>query len=117
MDEAIRRRFYLIPFSVTIPPEERDEQLLDILKTEWPGVLAWAIAGCVDWQRPGLAPPVAVRNATAGYFTDEDAVGRFLVERCEPNPDGLIKIRGTLFDAWALVVQRNEGVRRHGQSV
>ena len=100
VDEAIRRRLFLIPFNVTIPPEERDEQLLDILKTEWPGILAWAIGGCVDWQRHGLAPSVAVRNATAGYFTDEDAVGRFLVERCEPKPDVLIEIRGTLFDAW-----------------
>ena len=102
VDEAIRRRFYLIPFSVTIPPEERDEQLLDILKAEWPGILAWAIAGCVDWQRDGLAPPVAVRKATAGYLTDEDAVGRFLAEWYEPDPDGLIEIRGTLFDAWCV---------------
>ena len=102
VDEAIRRRFHLIPFSVTIPPEERDEQLLDILKAEWPGILAWAIAGCVEWQRPGLAPPVAVRNATAGYLTDEDAVGRFLAECCESDPDGLIEIRGTLFDAWCV---------------
>ena len=99
VDEAIRRRFHLIPFSVTIPPEERDEQLPDILKAEGPGILAWAITGCVDWQRHGLAPPVAVRNATAGYLTDEDAVGRFLAEWCEPDPDGLIEFR-SLFDAW-----------------
>ena len=36
MDEAIRRRFYLVPFTVTIPAEERDPALLEKLKTELP---------------------------------------------------------------------------------
>ena len=51
VDEAIRRRFNLIPFTVTIPPDERDQQIGDKLKAEWPGILAWMIAGCADWQR------------------------------------------------------------------
>ena len=36
VDEAIRRRFHLIPFTVTIPPEERDLELGDKLKGECP---------------------------------------------------------------------------------
>ena len=36
VDEAIRRRFHMIPFAVTIPPEERDHQLTEKLKAEWP---------------------------------------------------------------------------------
>ena len=39
VNEAIRRRFHLIPFSVTIPLEDRDKHLFDKLKLEWPGVL------------------------------------------------------------------------------
>jgi hypothetical protein len=34
VDEAIRRRFYLIPFTVTIPPEKRDKDLFDKLRLE-----------------------------------------------------------------------------------
>src|SRR5262249_3016733 len=46
VDEAIRRRFNLIPFTVTIPPHERDEALGDKLQEELPGILAWIIEGC-----------------------------------------------------------------------
>jgi len=47
-DEAIWRRIRLIPFTVTIPPEERDKQLLEKLQRELPGILAWAVRGCLD---------------------------------------------------------------------
>ena len=40
VDEAIRRRFNLIPFTVTVPPTERDPDLAEKLKAEWPGILA-----------------------------------------------------------------------------
>ena len=47
VDEAMRRRFHLIPFNITIPPGERDPRLGEKLKREWPGILQWCIAGCV----------------------------------------------------------------------
>jgi putative DNA primase/helicase len=47
VDQAIRRRFRLIPFSVTIPVEERDEQLMAKLRAEHGGILAWMIEGCL----------------------------------------------------------------------
>jgi putative DNA primase/helicase len=52
VDEAIRRRFHLVPFAVTIPEHERDLELTKKLKAEWPGILAWIIQGCVEWQIP-----------------------------------------------------------------
>ena len=54
VDEAIRRRFHLIPFAVTIPAEERDGELTEKLKAEWPGILAWIVAGCLEWQSEGF---------------------------------------------------------------
>ena len=66
VDEAIRRRMNLIPFAVRIPPEERDPDLPEKLRMEWPGILKWAIAGCLEWQRIGLSPPAAVTEATRG---------------------------------------------------
>ncbi len=65
VDEAIRRRFHLIPFDVRIPPEERDKDLADKLRGErlrrhpamghqWlPGVAA---------HRPGAAGSGAQSN-------------------------------------------------------
>ena len=82
VDEAIRRRMHLIPFTVTIPPEERDDKLSDKLRDEWPAILAWMIKGAVDWNKDGLRPPDVVRRATDEYLEAEDAIGLWIEERC-----------------------------------
>jgi putative DNA primase/helicase len=82
IDEAMRRRLHMIPFTVTIPPERRDPRLTEKLLAERDGILAWAVAGCLAWQRSGLQPPACVQAATAEYFEAEDAFGRWLDERC-----------------------------------
>jgi putative DNA primase/helicase len=86
VDEAIRRRFHLIPFDVTIPAEERDPELAEKLKAEWPGILQWMIEGCLQWQRVGLAAPAAVRDATAAYLEAEDAISLWIDDRCVRDP-------------------------------
>src|SRR5271165_634693 len=73
VDEAIRRRLNLIPFAVTIPPDERDPELTEKLKAEWPCILDWIIDGCLEWQTTGLNPPRIVVDATKRYFETEDA--------------------------------------------
>src|SRR5438876_9136011 len=35
------------------------------------------------WQREGLNPPVVVRSATEDYLANEDALGRWLDDRCD----------------------------------
>jgi len=87
VDEAMRRRLHLIPFTVTIGEQERDSDLTIKLKSEYSGILRWAIAGCLGWQREGLNPPPAVRAATQGYLAAEDVVGRWLEERCFRGPE------------------------------
>lgn len=82
VDEAMKRRLHLIPFTVTIPPEQRDQHLPEKLLAERDGILAWAIQGCLEWQRMGLRPPQCVLDATDEYFESEDAIGRWLAERC-----------------------------------
>jgi putative DNA primase/helicase len=82
VDESIRRRFFLVPFTVTIPTSERDQLLSEKLRAEFPGILSWAVQGCLDWQREGLNAPRAVRDATSNYLAAEDAIGRWLEERC-----------------------------------
>lgn len=87
VDEAIRRRLHLVPFNVTIPPDQRDRELDCKLKCEWPGILAWAIEGCLEWQCSGLRPPKAVVHATEDYLLAQDTIGSWLDERCERNPN------------------------------
>ena len=87
VDEAIRRRMNLLPFTVTIPASDRDPALPEKLRKEWPGILAWAVAGCLEWQKDGLEAPDAVTAATADYLDAEDGLGAWLTECCIPDPE------------------------------
>jgi putative DNA primase/helicase len=82
VNEAIRRRLQLIPFTVTIPAAERDLHLAEKLKPEWPGILNWALEGCLEWQQIGLAPPAIVREASEAYFAEEDLINSWIAECC-----------------------------------
>jgi putative DNA primase/helicase len=110
VDEAMRRRFNLVPFTVTIPEDERDPQLGEKLKNEWPGILAWMIDGCTDWQEHGLAPPEAVTAATTSYFEAQDIFAAWLDECCEENANAWERSQ-TLFTSW------KEWAERSGQFV
>jgi putative DNA primase/helicase len=79
-DHAIWRRIRLIPFNVIIPDDRQDGQLPDKLAAELPGILNWAVRGCLEWQRDGLRPPDEVMRATAQYRADEDVLGAFFAE-------------------------------------
>jgi len=78
IDEAIRARVVLVPFTKTIPPEKRDTRLPEKLRAEAPAILRWAIEGCLEWQRNGLVIPQSIADASANYFNDEDTLGQFL---------------------------------------
>jgi putative DNA primase/helicase len=81
-DEGIWRRINLIPFSVQIPAPERDPQLLVKLLGELPGILTWAVQGCLSWQRDGLKPPREVVSATESYRAEMDVISTWLDECC-----------------------------------
>lgn len=80
-NEAIWRRIRLIPFTVTIPVEQRDRGLAEKLKSEASGILNWLLAGCRDWQAHGLGDSQAVRTATGTYRQESDVLGHFLDAR------------------------------------
>jgi len=99
VDEAMRRRMHLIPFTVTIAPERRDHGLAQKLLAEKDGILRWAIDGCLEWQRVGLKPPARVVEATEEYLEAEDAMGRWLEECCDRNPN-VSTATNELFASW-----------------
>lgn len=89
-DHAIWRRIRLIPFEVTIPEAEQDKHLLTKLREELPGVLAWAVSGCLEWQQEGLQPPGEVLAATAAYRRDMDVLRHFLEEECVVEGEAMV---------------------------
>jgi putative DNA primase/helicase len=99
VDEAIRRRLLLVPFTVTIPPEERDPRLTEKLRAEGPAILRWLVDGCLKWQREGLNPPAVVRLATDEYLNSQDVVSRWITERCVTG-SRYWTASSTLYDDW-----------------
>ncbi|QBQ56232.1 hypothetical protein E3U44_18300 [Nitrosococcus wardiae] len=81
-DHAIWRRVKLIPFEQTFAGKKQDKGLSHALLQELPGILNWAIQGCLDWQKEGLNSPQVVEEATREYRSEMDLLGEWLEERC-----------------------------------
>jgi len=77
------RRIRLIPFNAKFDGAQADRDLLQTLKAEAPGILNWAIAGCLAWQKEGLGIPDCVKAATSGYQAASDVLGPFLADCCK----------------------------------
>ena len=69
------------------------------LQAELPGILRWAVEGCLAWQRDGLGEPAAVASATKDYRTEQDTVARFLADCCKLDRNATVKAK-TLFEAF-----------------
>jgi putative DNA primase/helicase len=67
---------------VTIPFDQRDAYLGDKLLMELPGILNWAIEGCLEWRTGGLREPVKVAKATQEYKAESDTLAQFLDACC-----------------------------------
>ena len=104
MDEAIWRRIHLIPFEVTIPVVERDPKLGDKLCEGLVGILAWAVRGCLEWQRIGLCPPERVTAATQAYREESNPIKLFLDECCQigSGKSVLVKLLYEAYEHWSL---------------
>lgn len=107
VDESIRRRFHLIPFTVTIPENERDPELAEKLRNEWPGILGWMIEGCLAFQHDGLKPPDAVRDATGEYLASEDTLARWMEDCCIQLPN-CSQTSAALFASWRTWCEQNQ---------
>jgi putative DNA primase/helicase len=91
-DHATWRRIALVPFNnqfwdedkcETGPPElKANKGLMEKLRAETEGILAWAVQGCVDWHASGLMMPDSVKGATDSYRSNEDIIGQFIQAHC-----------------------------------
>jgi putative DNA primase/helicase len=91
VDEAMRRRLYLLPFSQTFKGKERDPHLADTLTHEYGGILRWIVEGAIAYENQGLAPPPIVQDATRIYFEEEDVFHQWLSECCVQEVDAYTK--------------------------
>ncbi len=97
-DLGVWSRIHLIPFDVQIEEHNMDRQLKSKLQRELPGILSWAVTGCLSWQREGLKPPEKVAAAGREYRTEMDVLAAFLTECCEAGGEAPA---GELFRAYA----------------
>jgi putative DNA primase/helicase len=82
-DVAIWRRVKLVPFVVEIPEAERDPELAAKLRSELPGILAWAVEGARHWREHRLGSCAAVEAHTQEYKSESDVIGRWIEENCD----------------------------------
>lgn len=99
VDEAMRRRFHLIPFEANFTGKACIKNMEELLLEEGPAILRWAVDGCAYWQTDGLSPPAIVREATEHYFANQDVMGEWLSERCEMGPE-FWETPTRLFQSW-----------------
>lgn len=81
-DDGIWRRLILIPFEQSFKGRE-DRYLPQRLRAELPGILAWAVRGCLEWQESGLEAPEEIEKAVKEYRSEQDIIAQFLKDRCE----------------------------------
>ena len=78
--DSFWRRMKVVPFEARI--DKIDTALPEKLRVEAPGVLAWLVEGCLDWQREGLGVPERVKEATGKYREEQNTLRPFLDECC-----------------------------------
>jgi len=110
------RRLREIPFDRTFA---LDATLEPTLLAEAPGILAWAVRGCLRWQANGLGDlPDAVADAIADYRTESDVLAEFLTARCV-RMDGVTAKASALFaeyTKWADQTNVSRDDRLHSQT-
>jgi len=83
-DFAFWERVALIPFERSFTGDDANRELIDKLKAESGGILAWLVQGAVEYISRGLWPyPETVRAATNDYKESNNPVLEFLQEECE----------------------------------
>lgn len=99
-DDAVWRRMRIIPFDVVIPDAEQDPTLGETLTLHADAILTWAVDGFFDREdNGGMREPAAVLVATQTYQYENDAIKRFLEDRCEVRRDHSVLV-SELWIAW-----------------
>lgn len=83
-DQGIWRRVRKVPFEYDFEtdPDKDEDFFVNKLIAELPGIVNWALEGCLKWQREGIQVPEIVSYAINDYRHDMDTIQRFIDECC-----------------------------------
>ena len=98
-DNGIWRRIHLVPFDVIIKSDQIDKDLPNKLHQELPGIFAWMVRGCQEWQSQGLNPPACIEAATSEYRAEMDILSGFIEDKCTCQSSERTPV-GNLYEAY-----------------
>jgi len=83
-DSGMWRRLLKLPFlNVPAEPDKKLRRALESDGVHRQAILAWAVKGCLEWQRGGLQPPECVQFATDQLRKSMDSLDEFFEDCCE----------------------------------
>jgi putative DNA primase/helicase len=100
--DGIWRRMTLIEFPDEIPKAEVQLAVRPTLTDpaqSGAAILAWLVAGCLDWRARGLRVPESIEAATEAYRLEQDPLQPFLEECCVVRDGATVSAAG-LWAAW-----------------
>lgn len=87
------RRMIPIPFKVQFTEAQRVPDLdRQLAAAELPGILAWAVEGCLAWQKRGLDVPTSLMAGVAEYRKETDLLGQWIEECLRRDPHGRARV-------------------------
>ncbi|MFC1783758.1 phage/plasmid primase, P4 family [Planctomycetota bacterium] len=94
-DAAMWRRVLKVPFEHAIPKEIQNPKIKSTLRNparSGPAILAWAVEGCLNWQRNGLIVPPEIEQATDEYRQSQNPLKEFFDDCCEFNEYAVVSV-------------------------
>lgn len=109
-DNGIWRRIRLVPFERNFDTDReiaKDTDLVEKLKAEYEGILAWCVAGAAKYLRFGLGDqPRQVSDAHVAYKTDMDVLHEWLEDHWIADPLAFSSM-AELYSSWERYAERN----------
>lgn len=79
-------RLKLVPFTTNISDSKvvKSDVLLARLMAEAPGILAWAVRGCIEYlEKDSLDVPAVIQREIDQYKFEQDSIAQFLANACQ----------------------------------
>lgn len=117
VDHGIWRRIRLVPWSVTIPDNER-RPIAEVLAEFWDersGILNWLLEGAIAYLNEGLKVPKEISDATASYRDEMDPLGAFIASCVDIVPGESVTAR-EMYRAYVAWCQANSQQHWHETS-
>jgi putative DNA primase/helicase len=105
VDGGIKRRVLVVPFERDFTGAP-DVHLREKLQSELPGILRWAVEGCLEWRQTGLCPPAEIRARTDEYIAEADVFEKFLQDAVRVDANGFAPT-SMMFARWTEVAKKS----------